>query len=411
MRKFLLRVLFVLMLMQSCLFCPVSVQAKANKGDMAAYVETAADAAIQFLLPKILQTVVEKYIMGLTLQTLKTVLAAYFMGGNCMWFFIWFSFNPSETMSALAHAAINKWMKEATEITANFTGEQGHVTDHWVGGSLADTPKEVMGNITLMGENFSAIAYDPDEYKGIDGNHADGLGLWKYRRDTLLNDQRTLSNVKTGNWALRYRAQRRAIKALASALELKSTLDKLAASDAKFKADYNTLPSALASVASRRAQHDALMVLKLNVMAARNKMRSEAMEVDFKQHTFDCTAKHWSDCKDKASCEGLNSDVEGVADEYKWEDNKCKKVSDTTPAEPVCSAENLQNCNASSCGSLGYEWNEESGCSQTAGSMDSSENCTTENPKNCKDKASCESLTGYKWNGESCEQETEDKEA
>ena len=66
---------------------------------------------------------------------------------------------------------------------------------------------------------------------------------------------------------------------------LKEQLEKLGKVDDAISADYSNKPSALSTLASRRALYDALLLLKSNVVAARTKMRAEILEVDFKQKT------------------------------------------------------------------------------------------------------------------------------
>ena len=51
--------------------------------------------------------------------------------------------------------------------------------------------------------------------------------------------------------------------------------------DGLINAEYSTKPQALNTAASRRVLYDALTELKMNVIAARLKMRSEALELDF----------------------------------------------------------------------------------------------------------------------------------
>ena len=81
------------------------------------------------------------------------------------------------------------------------------------------------------------------------------------------------------------RAQKRSILGLAGALELKSQLDALSKVEQSISAEYKTKPQALNTVAARRVLHDALLLLKVNVMAARTRLRSEVLELDFKPKT------------------------------------------------------------------------------------------------------------------------------
>ena len=206
--------------------------------------------------------------------------------GENSWFNIWVAFNPFSTFITLGHAAVNKWMRDATNITASFTGAEGFVTDKWVGPHPRNKTTAIMGDISVTSEKFDALAFDPKEYEGMkDADKASARQLMDYRSEQLIQDQRSLSNVATAQWGILYRAQQRSIKGLASALELKSQLAALGEIEKKISADYKNKPSALNTVASRRALYDALLLLKMNVMAARTKLRSETLELDFKPMT------------------------------------------------------------------------------------------------------------------------------
>ena len=131
MRKFLLKICLAVMLVESLFICPVPAYAdkyKEGKGDAAAYTDLAVSATTMAL--SMLKTksgeIITKWIAGQVLQALKTALSAIF-GGDVSWFAVFFSWNPGETLTALGRAAVNKWMRDATEITAYFTGAEGHV--------------------------------------------------------------------------------------------------------------------------------------------------------------------------------------------------------------------------------------------------------------------------------------------
>jgi hypothetical protein len=186
----------------------------------------------------------------------------------------------------LGHAAVNKFMRDATNITASFTGAEGFVTDKWVGPHPRNTTVAIMGDVSVTSQKFDALAFDASEYKDLENaDKASARQLMDYRSEQLIQDQRSLSNVADAQWGLLYRAQQRSIKGLAGALELKSQLAKLGEIESKISADYKNKPSALNSVASRRALHDALLLLKMNVMAARTKLRAETLELDFRPMT------------------------------------------------------------------------------------------------------------------------------
>jgi len=201
-------------------------------------------------------------------------------------FSIFISWNIVDTAITLGHAAVNKFMRDATNITASFTGDEGFVTDKWVGPHPRNKTIAIMGDISVTSEKFDALTFDPQEYEGMkDADKASARQLMDYRSNQLIQDQRSLSNVATAQWGVLYRAQQRSIKGLASALELKSQLAALGEIESKISADYKNKPSALNTVASRRALYDALLLLRMNVMAARTKLRSETLELDFKPMT------------------------------------------------------------------------------------------------------------------------------
>ncbi len=218
--------------------------------------------------------------------------ASNFMSGSVplwvegAWFPIFISWNIVDTAITLGHAAVNKFMRDATNITASFMGDEGFVTDKWVGPHPRNTVVSIMGDVSVTSHKFDALKFDASTYKGMENaDKASARELMQYRSDQLIEDQRSLSNVADAQWAILYRAQQRSIKGLASALELKAQLAALGEIDEKISADYKNKPSALNSAASRRALHDALLLLKMNVMAARTKLRSETLELDFKVKT------------------------------------------------------------------------------------------------------------------------------
>jgi len=199
------------------------------------------------------------------------------------WFSFYISWNLVDTATQLGHAAVNKFMRDATYITASFTGAEGYVTDKWVGPPNYNQTVAIMGDVTLGTQSFGSVAFDPDEYAGLENpDSASARTLVEYRKSQLIEDQRSLENVADLNWEIHYRAQQRSIKALAGALTLKKELAKLTDADQRINAEYGTKPKALNTAASRRVLHDALMLLKMNVMAARAKMRAETLELDFK---------------------------------------------------------------------------------------------------------------------------------
>ena len=204
------------------------------------------------------------------------------------WFNIFISWNLVDTGMTLGHAAINKFMRDATYITGTFTGTQGHVTDKWGGPPNRNKTIAIMGDVAVTSEKFDALTFNPAEYQGMtedEAKKASASKLQDYRAKTLIENQRSLKNVTGENWNILYRAQQRSIKALTGALELKGQLAALADVDKKIDAEYDSKPQALNTLASRRALHDALLLLKLNVLAARTRLRSEMLELDFKPKT------------------------------------------------------------------------------------------------------------------------------
>ena len=177
------------------------------------------------------------------------------------WFSIFVSFDWIGLATQLGHAAINKWMRDATHVTASFAGASGHVTDKWVGPPAMNKTTAIMDKVEVTAQSFGALSFDPRNYPGLkDAAHASAYQLMKYRSDQLLEDQRSLKNVTDQNWGLLYRAQQRSIQGLAGALELKKQLADLANVESLISAEYGSKPKALNTVANRRALHDALML-------------------------------------------------------------------------------------------------------------------------------------------------------
>ena len=218
---------------------------------------------------------------------LASMVSIYPVWMNHYWFPVFISTDPVGILITLGHAAVNKFMRDATNITADFTGAQGFVTDKWVGPHPRNTTTDIMGDIgSIDSQRFGSLAFNKDDYEGLDdASHASARELMDYRSEQLIEDQRSLANVAGLNWGLLYRAQQRSIRGLAGALELKSQLAVLGEIENRISADYSTKPAALNTVAARRVLNDALWALKANVMAARTKLRSETLELDFKPMT------------------------------------------------------------------------------------------------------------------------------
>ena len=62
------------------------------------------------------------------------------------WFPVYFAFDWVGIATQLGHAAVNKFMRDATNITASFAGEQGYVTDKWVGPPAMNKSIKVLDN-------------------------------------------------------------------------------------------------------------------------------------------------------------------------------------------------------------------------------------------------------------------------
>lgn len=200
-----------------------------------------------------------------------------------VWVGLGINFDGLSGITQLGHGAVNKFMRDSTQITSSFAGVQGYVTDKWIGPADRNLIVAVMDKLGIDPTRFQAVAFDKDMYKNLkDASSASPRELMEYRNKELLEDQRSLQNVAKEQRAIRYRAQQRSIKALASAMELKRQLSSLAEMDAKIQAQYNSKNQALNTLATRRALYDALMLLKMNVLAVRTKTRAETLELDFK---------------------------------------------------------------------------------------------------------------------------------
>ncbi len=200
----------------------------------------------------------------------------------------WASMRPGFDVIAIisdaVQAATNKYLRDTQEITASFIGDHGYVTDKWVGPpSLNIVTKILSGPLDISPSSFEGIQTSDVGYEEI-GNFdtATQRELMEYRQSTLLEDQRSLSNEAEKNKEARRLAQQRSIHALKSALSLKANLKDLAEIDSEITAQYDSATTALATLASRMAVYDALLVLRMNVIAARTKMRAETLELDFK---------------------------------------------------------------------------------------------------------------------------------
>ena len=187
-------------------------------------------------------------------------------------------------LTSLVRVATNMFLAEANSILVQFAGEEGHVTDQWVGPPNYNKIVEIMGDVAVKSQKFGSLKFNPKEYDGLKNpDNATPRELMEYRAETLVNDQRSLTSNSVENYKMRYNAQQRSIRALATAMQLKQSLKELAGADALITAEYRTKPQALNTAASRRVLYDALTELKMNVVAARVKMRAETLELNFER--------------------------------------------------------------------------------------------------------------------------------
>ncbi|MBQ4471923.1 MAG: hypothetical protein II942_01580 [Alphaproteobacteria bacterium] len=190
--------------------------------------------------------------------------------------------NLMSMMTSAVRIATDMFLAEANKILASFAGEEGHVTDQWVGPPNRNKIVQIMGDVAVKSQKFGLMKFDSKEYEGLkDASSASPRELMEYRAETLVNDQRSLTSNSVENYTMRYKAQQRSIRALATAMQLKQSLKELSEADGLIDAEYGTKPQALNTAASRRVLYDALTELKMNVVAARLKLRSEALELNF----------------------------------------------------------------------------------------------------------------------------------
>lgn len=221
--------------------------------------------------------------IGLGLQTTKQTTGLFLLFS---WFPLYIDVDIVGTLITFAHAMINKYLRDATVITASFTGTEGFVTDKWVGPHPRNKVIDTMGDVSVTSKKFNSLKFDKDEYGKLqDADKASARQLQEYREEELIEDQRSLANVADAQWQKLYQAQQHCIKGLASAYELKDQLSKLGSAESGISENYDNKPGALNTLASRRALYDALLLLKINVMAARTKLRAHILELDFKPKT------------------------------------------------------------------------------------------------------------------------------
>ena len=105
--------------------------------------------------------------------------------------------------------------------------------------------------------------------------------LAKFRMQDVVKDRAALDQLSNEQWAVRYRAQRRAIQALTDALVMKKAYSELSALANSLSAvDFSDYGNAASTVATRRLMLDALMALRKRVIAARVRARAELMEMN-----------------------------------------------------------------------------------------------------------------------------------
>ena len=125
---------------------------------------------------------------------------------------------------------------------------------------------------------FAEVTAYPDDIK------VQNTSIWdlaKYRVQSIVKERASLDQLSAEQWAIRYRAQQRAIRALTDALVMKKAYKELAKigeqeSNGSF-ADYGEASS---TAATRRLLFDSLLALRKRVIAARVRARAEMMEMD-----------------------------------------------------------------------------------------------------------------------------------
>ena len=106
--------------------------------------------------------------------------------------------------------------------------------------------------------------------------------LAQYRIQSIAQEQASLERLSANEWEKQYRAQQRAIQAMADALVMKKAYSSLSAAADIGEGSYADYSAAASTVATRRLILDGLMVLRKRVIAARVRARAETMEMDIK---------------------------------------------------------------------------------------------------------------------------------
>ena len=205
--------------------------------------------------------------------------------------FQWASLDIGAALGRTLEAAIGYFLADDTELVAELVYEDGEDGGSSGGGCSGGCGGVYggAGSGCSTGLALSAVASAitdipaetnayPEDIK-VKATSIDDLA--RFRMKDIVKERAALDQLSSEQWAVRYRAQQRAIQALTDALVMKKAYSELSSLAGGISGgDFSNYGNATSAVATKRLMLDALMALRKRVIAARVRARAELMEMN-----------------------------------------------------------------------------------------------------------------------------------
>ena len=201
----------------------------------------------------------------------------------------WWSFKVFDVWGAIGRtisAAVKFFLSDDNDLVAELVydddgssgGGSGGAGGVYNGGGVVETSlvlNAVASSLTDIPAETNAYPADIS----VKDTSIDELA--RFRVQDVVKDRAALDQLSTEQWAVRYRAQQRAIQALTDALVMKKAYAELKdLAEGVSGGDFSNYGNASSTVATRRLMLDALLALRKRVIAARIRARAELMEMN-----------------------------------------------------------------------------------------------------------------------------------
>ncbi|MBP5343572.1 MAG: hypothetical protein J6Y85_00640 [Alphaproteobacteria bacterium] len=201
-------------------------------------------------------------------------------------FSFWPMMNYAGIALQFANAGVTAWMDKSGQILAQFVGDEGHVTDKWIGPPELNKTIEAMDAFSAELKQFDLsnvpVMHDAYVEADMDLKTATAQELTDALVDWNLAKDQSNQGIQEHQAKILYTAQQQAIWAMVEALYMKKTFAILASvhqdTEAAIQNQYQNTKSTLATLAARRALFNSLLIVKYQVARARTRIRSEALK-------------------------------------------------------------------------------------------------------------------------------------